>query len=69
MAKRKSVNFLPQVFNTLSNKRFLNATMDPLIQEPSLKKMYGYINKIKALFILLVIIILTKAIVTVSSIN
>jgi len=45
MAKRKSVNFLPQVFNTLSNKRFLNATMDPLIQEPSLKKMYGYIGQ------------------------
>jgi len=44
-SKRKSINFLPQVFNTLSNKRFLNATMDPLIQEPSLKKMYGYIGE------------------------
>ena len=45
MAKRKSENFLPQVFRTLGNKRFLNATMDPLIQEPSLKKMYGYIGQ------------------------
>ncbi|NDB56951.1 hypothetical protein EB001_00635 [bacterium] len=45
MAKRKSENFLPQSFRTLSNRRFLNATIDPLIQEPSLKKMYGYIGQ------------------------
>jgi len=45
MAKRKSENFLPQTFRTLSNRRFLNATIDPLIQEPSLKKMYGYIGQ------------------------
>jgi hypothetical protein len=45
MAKRKSENFLPQTFRTLSNRRFLNATIDPLIQEPSLKKMFGYIGQ------------------------
>ena len=44
-SKRKSVNFLPQVFRTHSNERFLSATMDPLIQEPSLKKMFGYIGQ------------------------
>jgi len=45
MAKRKSSNFLPGVFQTLSNKRFLNTTLDPLIQEPALKKIYGYIGQ------------------------
>ena len=45
MAKRKSENFLPQAFRTLSNRRLLNATIDPLIQEPSLKKIYGYIGQ------------------------
>ena len=45
MAKRKSSNFLPSVFQTLSNKRFLNTTLDPLIQEPALKKVYGYIGQ------------------------
>jgi len=45
MAKRKSEVFLPSVFKTLSNKRFLNATLDPLIQEPNLKKFYGYIGQ------------------------
>ena len=42
---RKSINFLPKAFQTLGNQRFLNATVDPLIQEPQLKKMYGYIGQ------------------------
>jgi hypothetical protein len=45
MAKRKSTDFLPQVFQTKSNTRFLNATLDQLIQEPSLTKIYGYIGQ------------------------
>ena len=45
MAKRKSNKFLPQVFQTSSNNRFLNATLDQLIQEPKLKKIYGYIGQ------------------------
>ena len=45
MAKRKSSKFLPQVFQTSSNNRFLNATLDQLIQEPALKKVYGYIGQ------------------------
>ena len=45
MAKRKSSKFLPSVFQTLSNKRFLNTTVDQLIQEPALKKIYGYIGQ------------------------
>ena len=45
MAKRKSTDFLPQVFQTSANKRFLNATLDQLLQEPSLTKIYGYIGQ------------------------
>ena len=45
MAKRKSSNFLPQVFRTSANNRFLNATLDQLIQEPQLKKIFGYIGQ------------------------
>ena len=45
MTKRKSINFLPNVFQTLTNKRFLNATVDQLIEEPALKKIYGYIGQ------------------------
>lgn len=45
MAKRKSNKFLPQIFQTSSNNRFLNATLDQLIQEPQLKKIYGYIGQ------------------------
>ena len=45
MAKRRSIDFLPSVFRTKTNQRFLNATVDQLIQEPSLKKIYGYIGQ------------------------
>jgi hypothetical protein len=45
MANRKSVNFLPTVFQTQTNRKFLNATMDQLIQEPSLEQVYGYIGQ------------------------
>ena len=45
MVKRKSVNFLPGVFQTQTNRRFLNATMDQLIQEPALQQIYGYLGQ------------------------
>jgi hypothetical protein len=45
MAKRKSSEFLPSVFRTATNQRLLNATVDQLIQEPSLKKIFGYIGQ------------------------
>jgi hypothetical protein len=45
MVKRKSSEFLPSVFRTPTNQRLLNATVDQLIQEPNLKKIYGYIGQ------------------------
>jgi hypothetical protein len=45
MVDKKSLDFLPKVFQTSANRRFLNATMDQLIQEPNLGRVYGYIGR------------------------
>jgi hypothetical protein len=45
MAKIRSVNFLPEIFQTESNKKFLGSTLDQLIQEPQLRIAQGYIGR------------------------
>ena len=45
MAVIKSIQFLPDIFQTDANKKFLNATIDQLISEPNLKKIKGYIGR------------------------
>ena len=45
MAQRKSLNLLPQIFQTGVNDKFLSATIDQLISEPKLKKIKGYIGR------------------------
>lgn len=45
MAAFKTHNFLPEVFRTDTNKKFLNATLDQLISEPNFKKVSGYIGR------------------------
>lgn len=45
MVDKNSLEFLPQVFRTNTNKRFLNATVDQLIQEPNMGRIYGYIGR------------------------
>ena len=45
MAARKSINLLPGVFRTDVNEKFLNATVDQLVSEPSLTTLYGYIGR------------------------
>ena len=45
MVDKKSLDFLPKVFQTNTNRRFLNATMDQLLQEPNLGRIYGYIGR------------------------
>lgn len=45
MAVTKSIQFLPDVFQTDTNRKFLNATVDQLISEPKLKKVKGYIGR------------------------
>ena len=45
MARVRSVDFLPEIFQTDANKQFLAATLDQLIQEPKFKKTQGYIGR------------------------
>jgi hypothetical protein len=45
MAAFKTIQFLPEVFRTDTNRKFLNATVDQLISEPNLKKVNGYIGR------------------------
>lgn len=45
MAYRRSLDFLPSVFRTEVNDKFLNATIDQLISEPELKRIDGYIGR------------------------
>ena len=43
--KRKTLNFLPSVFQTQTNEKFLGVTLDQLISEPDLKRVNGYIGR------------------------
>ena len=45
MARVRSVDFLPEIFQTPTNKQFLGATLDQLIQEPRFKKTQGYVGR------------------------
>lgn len=45
MATRKTNTFLPTIFQTDTNKKFLTATMDQLVTEPNLETLYGYIGR------------------------
>ena len=45
MAKIRTVDFLPEIFQTSTNKQFLAATLDQLVQEPSFKKIQGYVGR------------------------
>ena len=41
----KTIKFLPTIFQTEVNEKFLSATLDQLISEPDLRKIYGYIGR------------------------
>lgn len=45
MAAFKTIKFLPEIFQTETNKKFLNATFDQLVSEPNFKKINGYIGR------------------------
>ena len=45
MAISRTLEFLPEFFKTTANKKFLAATLDQLISEPSVKKFNGYIGR------------------------
>jgi len=45
MAAFKTLQFLPEIFRTDTNRKFLNATVDQLVSEPNLTKINGYIGR------------------------
>jgi len=45
MATVRSVDFLPEIFQTDANKQFLAATLDQLIQEPNFRKTQGFVGR------------------------
>jgi len=44
MATIRTIDFLPEIFQTNSNDQFLSATLDQLIQQPDYQKIQGYIG-------------------------
>lgn len=47
MKQIRSVQLLPEIFQTDTNKRFLAATLDQLVQEPELQKIQGFVGRKK----------------------
>lgn len=45
MARVRSVDFLPEIFQTDANRQFLAATLDTLVQEPQFRKEQGLIGR------------------------
>ena len=40
----RTLNFLPEVFQTTSNQQFLSATLDQLVNPPNLQRIQGYVG-------------------------
>jgi hypothetical protein len=45
MATRRTVDLLPEIFRTQTNKQFLGATLDQLTQEAVIKRTQGYVGR------------------------
>jgi len=45
MARVRSVDFLPEIFQTPVNTQFLAATLDQLVQEPKFQKTQGFVGR------------------------
>jgi len=45
MATQKTIDLLPEIFQTETNRQFLSATLDQLVQEPRLKRSQGFVGR------------------------
>jgi hypothetical protein len=45
MARVRTVDFLPEIFQTSTNRQFLGATLDQLVQEPKFKRIQGFVGR------------------------
>jgi hypothetical protein len=44
MARIRTLNFLPEIFQTPTNSQFLSATLDRLVSNPSITRVQGYVG-------------------------
>ena len=44
MAKIRTLDFLPEIFQTDTNAQFLGATLDQLVNPPVTEKLQGYVG-------------------------
>ena len=45
MARQRTVDLLPEIFRTTTNRKFLSATLDQLTQEPNFQRMQGFVGR------------------------
>ena len=45
MARIRTVDLLPEIFRTPTNRKFLAATLDQLTQEPNIKQIQGFVGR------------------------
>lgn len=45
MAARRTLEFLPSIFQTDTNRKFLSATLDQLVTEPDFVRLNGYVGR------------------------
>ena len=45
MATSRTLQFLPEIFQTDTNSKFLSATLDQLVSEPNLVRIDGYVGR------------------------
>jgi hypothetical protein len=45
MAATKSINYLPEVFRSDTNRKFISATLDQLVSEPDFVKIDGFVGR------------------------
>ena len=41
----RTIDLLPEIFRTETNEKFLNATLDQIVQQPQLKRVEGLLDK------------------------
>ncbi len=43
-ARIRTLNFLPEIFQTPTNSQFLGATLDQIVEQPNTMRIEGYIG-------------------------
>lgn len=44
VTKVRTIDFLPDIFKTNTNRQVLGATLDQLVQQPNFKRIQGYVG-------------------------